>query len=80
MLLTWSTVGLTEKKSVLDHVYVTDPSMISELKHTKLCFGDHELLTIKFNAQLLEQLTYWRRDWRIFPLCNYMIHYLMLLD
>ena len=62
---TWSRiVGLTEKKSVLDHVYVTDPSVISELEHIKPCFGDHELLTMKFNAQPFEQLTYWRRDWR----------------
>ena len=48
---TWSrSVNGILRESVIDHIYVPDPSAISELKGTKLIFGDHQMITFNINS------------------------------
>ena len=45
---TWSrVVNNVLRESIIDHIYVTDPTMFIDLQSTKPCFGDHLLITIK---------------------------------
>ena len=44
---TWSRiVNNVLRESILDHIYVTDPTMCGEVQSSKPCFGDHLLISI----------------------------------
>ena len=44
---TWShIINESLKESLLDHIYVTDPSLIKDISMTKPCFGDHQLVMV----------------------------------
>ena len=59
-----SVSSLRDQRTTQNNVYVSDLTVITELKHLKPCFGDHELLTMKLNAHFLDKKTYWKRDWQ----------------
>ena len=49
--VTWSRlVGTTLRSSVLDHVYIKDPTVIKNLKAITPFFGDHMLLMFNVNG------------------------------
>ena len=61
---TWSrTVNGILRESVIDHIYVQDPSAISELKGTKLIFGDHQMITFNINSDSTKDVYQIRRSW-----------------
>ena len=62
---TWSRiVDLNVKASILDHVYVKDPSMVTNIGHLKPCFGDHELVHFNIPENRISDDSELRRDWR----------------
>ena len=52
------------KTSILDHIYIKDPTLISHLKLTDPFFGDHVLVEFTINASYNETSLVLRRDWR----------------
>ena len=71
---TWSRiVNLTLRTSIIDHVYVKDPTNLSELEGKKLCFSDHDLIMLKLETKCLKKIDELKRDWRFYSkllLCN----------
>ena len=71
---TWSRlINNTLKSSVLDHIYTTDFTNISNLKSIKPTFGDHLLIYFDFDAVKTLPKESLRRDWRQYSaekLCN----------
>ena len=64
---TWSRlVGNILKTSILDHIYIRDPTVISNLKFINLFFGDHKLIEFTVNAKKTEAVILKRRDWRFY--------------
>ena len=62
---TWSRlVGTVLKKSTLDHVYVKDPTTLSDITFSNPCFGDHVLIEFKVNAWPKKRHSIKQRDWR----------------
>ena len=55
---TWSRIVINYfKESLLDHIYVTDPTVCISIKTIKPCFGDHlliimELMLIKPHVEM----------------------------
>ena len=63
--VTWSRlVNNICKSSVLDHVYVTDRTSISNIQSLKPIFGDHLLVHFDTNIPKQESKKSMRRDWR----------------
>ena len=63
---TWSrTVNNELKESTLDHIYLTDPTICTNIESLKPCFGDHMLITITICSAILNCALSLRRDWRI---------------
>ena len=47
----------------MDHVYVKDSSLISNLQPNETVIGDHKLITMTINeTKVLQEISY-RRDW-----------------
>ena len=45
---TWSRiVGTTLRSSLIDHIYVKSPEIVSCVLHSRPCFGDHDLITLQ---------------------------------
>ena len=57
-------VGDVLRTSILDHIYIRDPTVISNLKFLNPFFGDHKLVMFSANAKKLEPISEMRRDWR----------------
>ena len=48
---TWSRlVGTVLRSSILDHIYIKDPTVLSNLRFSDPFFGDHVLIKFKVNA------------------------------
>ena len=64
--VTWSRlVGTTLRSSVLDHVYIKDPTVIRNLKAIAPFFGDHMLVLFNVNdTNCYKKETVKKRDWR----------------
>ena len=63
------------KESLLDHIYVTDPTIGNSITTVKPCFGDHLLVIMELvlNKPTVEIL--FKRDWRKYSkdiLCNHL--------
>ena len=62
---TWSrVVNNVIKESTLDHLYVRDSTIVSNLKSCKPCFGDHLLITFEVCTKAQGQTELQKRDWR----------------
>ena len=63
--VTWSRlVNNVYKSSLLDHMYSTDCSSISNIKSLKPIFGDHLLIHFDINIPKQDEKKSMRRDWR----------------
>ena len=51
-------------ESILDHIYVEDPTLVSEIQSTTPLFGDHLLVSITVRLEKKVSETSIRRDWR----------------
>ena len=52
---TWSRMlGIERKTSVLDHIYVKDPTVILKLKFIEPFFGDHVLIEFCINVNSIK--------------------------
>ena len=55
---TWSRmVGTERRSSILDHIYIKDPTLVSALKYVNPFFGDHVLLEFLVNAKKNQNVT-----------------------
>ena len=74
MLLTWSRiVGVTLRESIIDHIYVKDPTTINVLKSMTPVFGDHKMKIFRIDVIKPKIDVSYRRDWRHYSkdkLCN----------
>ena len=62
---TWSRiVNNVLLESILDHIYVKDPTLVSGIQSTKPLFGDHLLVSITVRLEKGEPEISMRRDWR----------------
>ena len=62
---TWSRlVGADVRSSLLDHVYIKDPTVLSNVKFTNPFFGDHVLVEFQVNAVIKMADPVKRRNWR----------------
>ena len=63
---TWSRcVGLDWRSSILDHIYVKEATLVSEIDQIKPCFGDHVMITTSIKGSTQVQ-SVWKRDWRFY--------------
>ena len=51
-------------ESILDHIYVKDPTCVSGIQSTKPLFGDHMLVSITVRLEKKVDEVSIRRDWR----------------
>ena len=64
---TWNRiVGLIHKSSILDHIYVRDPTCLSTISNKNLCFGDHDLIMFTLKTKCFEKKVELSRDWRFY--------------
>ena len=62
--VTWSRmVGIERKTSVLDHIYVKDPTIITNLKCIEPFFGEHLLVEFCANVSKSKNVPIKSRDW-----------------
>ena len=62
---TWSRmVGPVFRSSILDHVYVRDPTVIKNLTSTKPFFGDHLVVEFLIEGPKAVETISMSRDWR----------------
>ena len=62
---TWSRlIGNELKASILDHVYIRDPTLIKDIKSITPVFGDHRLIMIDIDEVKPKPIVVYRRDWR----------------
>ena len=48
---TWSRIiNNVLRESILDHIYVKDPTIVGGVHSTKPCFGDHLMISIDVNV------------------------------
>ena len=62
---TWSRiVNNVLRESILDHVYVKNPTLVEGVRSIKPCFGDHLLisLSVRVEKDVIKHTI--RRDWR----------------
>jgi len=77
---TWSRlIGSTLKSSILDHVYTTDCTYISNINSMKPTFGDHLFVSFDINLTKNPPITSIRRDWRKYSKDNLLLS-LSVLD
>ena len=51
-------------ESLLDHIYVKDPTTVCEIQSTKPLFGDHLLVSVTLRLERKVYVSSLRRDWR----------------
>ena len=62
---TWSRmVGPDLRSSILDHIYVMDPTVISNLTSTRPYFGDHLMVELTVNGPKRYKEVTLQHDWR----------------
>ena len=62
---TWSRiVNDILMESILDHIYVKDPTLVSEIQSTKPLFGDHLLVSVTIRLEKKASVSSFRRDGR----------------
>ena len=62
---TWTRiVNNVIKSSIIDHVYLKDPTSIINLSSTKPPFGDHELITFDVSIDKVSPKEIFKRNWK----------------
>ena len=62
---TWSRmVGMTLRSSILDHIYVNDVTLVTNISQLKPIFGDHKLVMAELCSNRPQPKITFRRDWR----------------
>ena len=62
---TWQRViNNSLKESILDHLYVTDPNYINNVKFTEPLIGDHKLITFEINTKHKIKTPKHHRNWK----------------
>ena len=62
---TWSRmVGTERRSSILDHIYIKDPTVITNIDYVKPFFGDHVLVEFIVDSKLNVVTENICRDWR----------------
>ena len=56
----------TYKSSILDHVYIQDPTDLSSITHLNPPFGDHVLISFVINGVKNPSIPTLKRDWRTY--------------
>ena len=56
--------GQDRMSSIFDHIYVKDPTVITNLKSTDPFFGDNVMVELSINANKIVNEAINRRDWR----------------
>ena len=71
---TWSRIiNLAFKTSIIDHIYVKDPTCVSAPVGIRLCFSDHDLIMFTMKTKCVQKTNELKRDWRFYSkslLCN----------
>ena len=79
---TWfRTVGNVNRSSLLDHIYVSNVKLISNVNHVKPFFGDHELIIASLCIERPQPTISVMRDWRRYSkelLCSQLNMVIML--
>ena len=57
-------VGTERRSSILDHIYIKEPTLVSNLKYVNPFFGDHVLVEFIIDAKKCEAVLKKCRDWR----------------
>ena len=52
--------------SILDHIYVKDPTQLSPLTQLKPHFGDHSMIMFTINSKKSNDKVYFRRNWKFY--------------
>ena len=64
---TWSrSVNGVLRESILDHVYVSDPTTVCNLSSLKPCFGDHQMVYFNIQNVKTEIKTEIKRNWMLY--------------
>ena len=64
---TWSRViNNTLKSSIIDHIYLKDPTEISNLTCLTPPFGDHTLVHFEINIKKTIKSEIWKRNWKFY--------------
>jgi hypothetical protein len=64
---TWTRVVNNQvRESILDHLYCTDPTVITKVSGIKPIFGDHTMVVASVLLNKPSPSTYIRRDWRLY--------------
>ena len=62
---TWSRiVNKVLKESTLDHAYLTNSTICSNVENYKPCFGDHLLIVLSVDVAKAKHCKTFKRDWR----------------
>ena len=68
---TWSrVVNNVLRESIIDHIYVTDPTMLIDLQSAKPCFGDHLLIHKLNNRAMPNAIMLYKSAIQLFKLYN----------
>ena len=68
---TWSRiVNNILRESLLDHIYVNDPTICNDVTTLKPCFGDHMLVMVELNLSKLPASRVFSRDWRKYSISS----------
>ena len=63
------------RESLLDHIYVNDPTVSKSITTVKPCLGDHLLVIMELMLNKPPVETTFKRDWRKYSkdvLCNHL--------
>ena len=63
--VTWSRmVGSNLRSSIIDHIYVKDPTLVQNITSLEPLFGDHMLVSFSIDGTKEDPVVTKRRDWR----------------
>ena len=64
---TWSRViNNVVKSSIIDHIYLKDPTEITNISSITPPFGDHILITFEINIKKIIENQTWKRNWKLY--------------
>ena len=64
---TWSRmIGNNYKSSILDHIYIADPTLITDIHSITPIFGDHLMICFKYTLGKAVKQYSLKRDWRFY--------------
>ena len=64
-------MGVVLRESIINHVYVKDPTIISDMKSLTLVFGDHKLIIFCIDVIKPKIEVTYKRNWRHYSKENF---------